>query len=109
MRVGILKWRFTCVNHITCGWSDNTEVHFLSPTSQARWPTRHLISVGSLYVKVPKSINKYKTFINLNQNARRRNKKCIGKKVTLTPIKNTVKCILPNVSEYENPVIFDIQ
>lgn len=56
MRDGILKWRFTCVSHISCGNSDNkitrVIVHFSGPISLARWPTIHLISAGCL-AKVP--------------------------------------------------------
>jgi hypothetical protein len=36
-------------------------------------------------------------------------KKCIGKKQTLTPIKVVQKCIFPNTSLYELPVILPIQ
>lgn len=36
-------------------------------------------------------------------------KKCIGKKVTLAPIKVIQKWIFPKVSEYETPIIFSSQ
>lgn len=44
---GILKQKFTCVNRMFCGKSDNTltqRVHFVGPSSLARWPTMSQVS-----------------------------------------------------------------
>jgi hypothetical protein len=43
----ILKWKFIYVNHMFCGKSDNTfsyGVHFVGPSSLARWPTMSQVS-----------------------------------------------------------------
>ena len=57
MRDESLKQRFACADHISCGNTDNKviriTVHFLGPTSLARWPTIHLVSEG-WKAKVPR-------------------------------------------------------